>query len=86
MFGSSLRGVGQDIDILIVGPTGEALAKLKKEVSQAGHELPLHVMYMLPSEADETGFVTNERCISLLELASGSNHDLWPVRRCLTPT
>lgn len=72
MFGSSLRGVGEDIDILIVGPAGEALAILKKEVSQAGHELPLHVLYMLPSEAHETGFVSSERCISLLELASGS--------------
>ncbi|MDX0678303.1 hypothetical protein GOL39_31950 [Sinorhizobium medicae] len=72
MFGSSLRGVGEDIDILFVGPAGEALVNLKKEVSQAGNELPLHVLYMLPSEADETGFVTSERCISLLELASRS--------------
>lgn len=72
MFGSSLRGIGEDIDILIVGPAGEALASLKKEVLQAGHELPLHVLYMLPSEANETKFVTSERCVALLELASGS--------------
>lgn len=69
MFGSSLLGIGEDIDILIVGPAGETLANLKSEVSQAGSELPLHVLYMLPSEANETGFVKNERCISLSELA-----------------
>ncbi|MBP1874057.1 hypothetical protein J2Z19_003781 [Ensifer adhaerens] len=69
MFGSSLRGVGADIDILVVGPPGEPLVRLKAEMANAGEELPLHVLYMLPSEAVETGFVENEGCVALLELA-----------------
>lgn len=69
LFGSSLRGVGEDIDILIVGPSGGALAQLKKELERAGQELPLHILYMLPSEAVETGFVENEGCVALFELA-----------------
>ncbi|MFC5798953.1 hypothetical protein [Sphingopyxis terrae] len=36
MFGSTLHGVGQDIDILIVGPGGDLLAQLKKEIDCAG--------------------------------------------------
>ncbi|UIK01572.1 nucleotidyltransferase domain-containing protein (plasmid) [Rhizobium leguminosarum] len=31
MFGSSLHGVGEDIDILVVGPSGEPLARLKRK-------------------------------------------------------
>jgi len=69
MFGSSLRGVGEDIDILLVGPSGDALAQLKTEISTAGEELPLHVLYMLPSEATETVFVENEGCVALSKLA-----------------
>lgn len=69
MFGSSLRGGGADIDILLVGPSGNALAQLKMEISMAGEELPLHVLYMLPSEAAETGFVENEGCVPLSQLA-----------------
>lgn len=69
MFGSTLRGGGADIDILIIGPSGEPLARLKKEMETAGEELALHVLYMLPSEAAETGFVGNEGCVALLELA-----------------
>ncbi|NTG00793.1 hypothetical protein G6L33_11145 [Agrobacterium rhizogenes] len=69
MFGSSLRGVGEDIDILVVGPSGDTLAQLKKELGRAGEELPLHILHMLPSEAAETCFVGNEGCVALLELA-----------------
>lgn len=69
MFGSSLYGVGEDIDILVVGPAGEALARLKREMVAAGEELPLDVLYMLPSEAAETGFVANEGCVALSKLA-----------------
>ncbi len=70
MFGSSLFGVGSDLDILIVGPSGEPLSKLKAELKLAGKELPLDVLYMLPSEAEETGFVKREECITLAQLAS----------------
>ncbi|UIK14467.1 nucleotidyltransferase domain-containing protein (plasmid) [Rhizobium leguminosarum] len=69
MFGSSLHGVGEDIDILVVGPSGEPLARLKKEMMKAAEELPLHVLYMLPSEAVETGFVAEEGCAALSKLA-----------------
>jgi len=70
MFGSTLHGVGQDIDILIVGTDGTLLARLKKEILHAGEKLPLHVLYMLPSEEDHTQFVLKQKCIPLSELAS----------------
>lgn len=69
MFGSTLHGIGQDIDILIVGPTGEELSRLKTEISAAGTLLPLHVLYMQPAEARQTDFVAKEKCIPLTELA-----------------
>ncbi len=46
MFGSTLRGSGKDIDILIVGPPGDALARLKAEMAMAEEELPLHILYL----------------------------------------
>ncbi|WP_223547305.1 nucleotidyltransferase domain-containing protein [Pseudomonas sp. A-B-19] len=70
MFGSSLFGVGSDFDILIVGPSGEPLSRLKAELRIAGKELPLDVLFMLPAEAEATGFVTSEGCISLARLAA----------------
>lgn len=69
MFGSSLFGVGSDFDILIIGPAGEPLSRLKAELRLAGKELPLDVLHMLPTEAEETRFVTREGCISLSQLA-----------------
>lgn len=75
MFGSSLHGIGYDYDILIVGPAGEPLAILKKELRMAGAELPLDILYMLPTEAEETGFVSLERCIPLLELAASAESE-----------
>ena len=69
MFGSSLFGVGSDFDILIVGPSGEPLSRLKEELSLAEKELPLDVLFMLSAEAEETGFITREGCISLAKLA-----------------
>ena len=69
MFGSSLFGAGSDFDILIVGPTGQPLSRLKAELRLAGEKLPLDVLYMLPAEAEETGFVTSEGCITLAQLA-----------------
>lgn len=70
MFGSSLYGVGSDYDILIVGPSGEPLSRLKSELKLAGQELPLDILYMVPAEAKDTKFVTNEGCITLSSLAS----------------
>lgn len=69
MFGSSLVGVGSDFDILVVGPCGEPLSRLKAELNCAGKELPLDILYMLPAEAEETGFVRSEGCIALEQLA-----------------
>jgi hypothetical protein len=74
MFGSSLAGVGNDFDILIVGPSGESLCRLKTELRLAGKELPLDVLYMLPSEAAETEFVRNTGCIALAQLADSQTH------------
>lgn len=70
MFGSSLFGVGSDFDILIVGPSGESLCRLKMELRLAGKELPLDILYMLPVEAEETKFVQREKCISLAQLVN----------------
>ncbi|MCY0389859.1 hypothetical protein OVY01_22215 [Robbsia sp. Bb-Pol-6] len=70
MFGSTLHGIGQDIDILIVGPGGDLLAKLKKEIQCAGESLPLHMLYMQPSEERHTKFVARESCIPLKQLIS----------------
>lgn len=69
MFGSSLFGVGNDFDILIVGPCGEPLSRLKAEFQVAASELPLDLLYMLPAEAEFTEFVAREGCISLTQLA-----------------
>ena len=68
MFGSSLVRVGSDFDILIIGPSGEILSQLKKEIRTAGRELPLDVLYMLPEEAEETNFVSKQKCILLQNL------------------
>lgn len=70
MFGSTLHGVGQDIDILVVGPSGQVLAQLKEEMRLADEKLPLHILYMLPSEESHTQFVASEKCVPLAQLAS----------------
>jgi predicted nucleotidyltransferase len=72
MFGSTLRGIGQDIDILIVGPPGDALSLLKAEMAVAEEELPLHILYLQPSEAKRTDFVAREKCVSLRQLVAAS--------------
>lgn len=69
MFGSTLEGIGEDIDILVVGPGGWALAQVKQEMRLAGENLPLHVLYMQPSEVRHTEFVTREKCVPLEHLA-----------------
>jgi hypothetical protein len=72
MFGSSLCGVGSDYDILIVGPSGEPLSRLKTELRIAGKELPLDILYMMPMEAEETKFVTRAGCVTFSQLADSS--------------
>jgi hypothetical protein len=72
MFGSTLAGIGHDIDILVIGSSGEELFVLKQEFMVVGRELPLDVLYMQPSEAVETDFVNREGCIELSVLASRS--------------
>jgi len=72
MFGSSLSAVGSDYDILIVGPSGVSLTRLKSELRAAANELPLDVLYMLPTEAAETEFVIREGCINLWQLAAST--------------
>ena len=69
MFGSSLRGIGVDIDLLMVGPPGAPLSSLKSEIRTAGEQLPLHVIYMSPSEVAETMFISRAGCVALEELA-----------------
>lgn len=71
MFGSTLHGIGADIDILVVGPSGDALCKLKRELKAASEFLPLHILYMQPSEERRTEFVSRERCIEIKKLALG---------------
>jgi len=71
MFGSTLNGIGNDIDILIVGDHGERLSNLKIEIGLAGENLPLDVLYMDHSEAIETNFIKNENCVMLSMLADG---------------
>jgi hypothetical protein len=70
MFGSTLSGVGEDIDILIVGPGGDLLSQLKQELVAAGECLPLHVLYLQSSEVRSVEFVAKEKCVLLAELAS----------------
>ena len=69
MFGSTIAGIGADIDILIVGPDGSLLCQVKSELCSAGEALPLHVLCMLPSEALHTQFVAREKCVPLCQLA-----------------
>jgi hypothetical protein len=70
MFGSSLFGVGNDFDILIVGACDESLSRLKTELRIAARELPLDVLYMLPAEAEVTEFVARKGCVPLRQLAT----------------
>lgn len=79
MFGSALFGIGSDYDILIVGPSGEPLSRLKAELKHAGEELPLDVLYMLPAEAEETRFVTRVGCIPLSQLADSFKTPCGPA-------
>lgn len=69
MFGSTLGGIGEDVDILVVGPAGEALSQLKRELWEAGEFLPLHILYMQPSEERHTEFVARQKCVPLTTLA-----------------
>ncbi|QDH15965.1 hypothetical protein E3E11_03155 [Oecophyllibacter saccharovorans] len=82
MFGSALRGIGEDIDILIVGPGGNALSQLKRELQVAGEFLPLHILYMLPSEERHTDFVAKEKCVSLEQVMVNDR----ALRAALRPT
>jgi len=68
IFGSTLNGIGEDIDILVVGPSDESLSQVKRELQNAGERLPLHILYMEPSEAHYTDFVRREGCIPLAQL------------------
>jgi predicted nucleotidyltransferase len=70
MFGSTLRGIGEDVDIVVVGPGGGVLSKLKEELKVAGEFLPLHILYMQPSEERRTEFLTRQMCVPLTILAS----------------
>lgn len=72
MFGSTLGGIGEDIDILVVGPVGDALCALKRELRAAGEFLPLHILYMLPSEEKRTEFVARQKCVPLMKLAASA--------------
>ena len=65
MFGSALHGIGEDIDILVVGPGNEALLQLKRELQAASEFLPLHILYLLPSEEQRTDFIAREKCVPL---------------------
>jgi len=69
MFGSTLLGIGEDIDILVVGPAGNALSKLKQEMRAASEFLPLHILCMQPSEERRTEFVARQKCVHLEKLA-----------------
>ena len=80
MFGSTLNGVGEDIDILVVGPGGETLSNLKAEMQSASEQLPLHLLCMLPSEAVQSEFVLKERCVPLVDLAKSVAQSTHPGR------
>jgi hypothetical protein len=72
MFGSTLCGIGEDVDILVVGPGGDSLSRLKRELRTAGEFLPLHILYMQPSEARHTEFVAREKCVLLRNLVASA--------------
>ncbi|WP_439547752.1 hypothetical protein [Falsiroseomonas sp.] len=76
MFGSTLSGIGQDVDLLIVGARGENLLRLKNELSLAGARLPLHILFMQPDEVHETDFVVRQKCVSLLRLSRAANEQI----------
>lgn len=67
-----LGGIGEDVDILVVGPSGDPLSQLKRELLAAGEFLPLHVLYMQPSEERHTDFVAREKCVPLKLLAASA--------------
>jgi hypothetical protein len=70
MFGSTLKGIGEDIDILVIGSVSDALSQVKQELKAASECLPLHILYMQPNEVQHTEFVTREKCVPLAQLAS----------------
>lgn len=69
MFGSTLSGIGTDVDILIVGEDHVVFAELKRELRSAGKHLPLHLLFMEKSEERRFDFVVRERCVPLGVLA-----------------
>lgn len=71
--GTVRKSVANTHGHLIVGPSGEPILRLKKELNHAGQELPLYVLYMLPVEAKENKFVTRVGCITLSHLADSIN-------------
>ncbi|AXB76589.1 hypothetical protein TQ38_008815 [Novosphingobium sp. P6W] len=50
---------------MVVGPGGDPLSQLKRELQAAGEFLPLHILYMLPSGGRHTDFVAREKCVPL---------------------
>jgi len=83
MFGSSLFGVGSDFDILVIGPSGEPLSRVKSELEMVGRELPLDILYMLPEEVIETKFFSKAKCIPLAELAKYMKTESLDIGMCL---
>jgi hypothetical protein len=69
MFGSTLNGIGHDVDILVIYHDIKALIRIKEEIAKVSESLPLHVLYLDQKEAIETDFVVQQRCVPLSKLA-----------------
>lgn len=68
MFGSSLKSVGADYDLLFVGGSQAKIIQLKKELQPIEMNLPLDVLFMSSEEAAETDFVVQQGCVLLKNL------------------
>lgn len=54
---------GVDFDILIVCDDLKVIASIKKDLKIAFHNIPLHAVFLDPSEEIETNFVKANDCL-----------------------
>jgi hypothetical protein len=67
LFGSVLRSFDSatDIDLLVVCPTGDASALVRRELREACMRLPLHLLLMTREEETELDFIDGQQCVQI---------------------
>lgn len=65
LFGSILdsRKTSADIDLLVIYEDPDDAIRIREKIVDLEFHHPLDILLMTPQEADETNFVTSERCV-----------------------